>query len=319
MADPTPFREFYATVLLPALTRLEQRRRSLAKIAAGCIALLAVIAGLALFGVRENGLAAYILLGLALLGLAIWFFSGQSAFRHEFKDQIVTAVVRNFSDGLCYHARGSISRARFVDGELFKQRIDRYRGEDHVSGALGATAFEFSEIHAEYKTTTRTKNGTRTTWHTVFKGLYFIADFNKHFSGHTVVLPDSLQSAFGFLGQKLQSLNFTRGELVKLEDPEFEKAFVVYGDDQVEARYILTPALMRRLLELKAKVGGRVYVSFAGSHVHVAIPSAKNHFEPRLFGTLLDPAAIEQYHDDLRLVTGIIEDLNLNTRIWTKA
>jgi len=319
MPSPVAFGDFHASTLAAPLRELEARRLRLVRLAFAAAGVAVGIAALAILGLRENGLWAYVPLGIALIVLAVLFFSGQSSFRADFKRRVVTEVIRFFSADLRYHPTGSVSRAQFRKGDLFRQRIDRYAGEDFVTGRLGATAFEFSELHAQYKTTTRTKNGTRTTWHTIFKGLYFVADFNKDFRGRTVVLPDSLQSAFGFLGQKLQSLNFTRGELVKLEDPEFEKAFVVYGDDQIEARYILTPALMRRMVELRRKVGGRVYFSFIGSQVHVAIPSSKNHFEPRLFGTLLHVEAIEEYYQDLALITGIIEDMNLNTRIWTKA
>ena len=43
----------------------------------------------------------------------------------------------------------------------------------------------------------------------------------------------------------------SHGELVKLEDPEFEKSFVVYSGNQTEARYILSTSLMRRILDYK--------------------------------------------------------------------
>lgn len=319
MSDRSAFSEFYANKLALPLAELEQRRLYLVKWAFAWVIPVFFIGVLALLGVGENGLFAYVLLGLTALGLVGWFFYARSGFRDEFKRQVVGEVVRFFSPELRYEPKNCVRRAQFEAGNLFRNRIDRYNGEDRVAGRLGQTDFEFSELHAEYKTTTSDKNGTKTTWHTIFKGLYFIADFNKDFHGHTVVLPDSLQSAFGFLGQALQKLNFMRGELIKLEDPEFEKAFVVYGDDQIEARYILTPAMMRRMMELKQKVGGRVYFSFTGSQVHVAIPTSKDHFEPRLFTTLLNAGSIAEYYHDLQLITGIIEDMNLNTRIWTKA
>ena len=34
---------------------------------------------------------------------------------------------------------------------------------------------------------------------------------------------------------------------IRLEDPEFQKQFEVYCDDQITARYVLTPAFMQRL------------------------------------------------------------------------
>ena len=69
----------------------------------------------------------------------------------------------------------------------------------------------------------------------------------------TLLYPDTAEKMFGKFGQSLQSLNgkMAHGgrDVVKLEDPEFEKEFVVYAHDQVEARYVLSPSLMRRLLE----------------------------------------------------------------------
>jgi hypothetical protein len=132
---------------------------------------------------------------------------------------------------------------------------------------------------------------------------------------------------------------------VELEDPEFVEHFDVYATDQVEARYILSPAMMQRLLafrqeairareELSARIAARnkffqmvdqgdmesgmFYVSFAHSNVYIA----KHHFRD-LFE--IDPerpltaAAIEAYAADLQFAFSIVKDLNLNMRIWSKA
>lgn len=42
-------------------------------------------------------------------------------------------------------------------------------------------------------------------------------------------------------------------------------------------------------------------------------------FEPRITQTILDIGLIREYVDDMQFAMGIVEDLNLNTRIWTKA
>ena len=148
--------------------------------------------------------------------------------------------------------------------------------------------------------------------------IVFVADFNKHFKTHTLVLPDTAEKLFGKIGQNLQSMSFTRGELIKLEDPEFEKEFCVYGDDQIEARYILSPALMQRIVEFKRKWNTKVYLSFKDSKVYIAIKLNKNLFVTRLFKSIVDYAFIEENVRFLVLLIGIVEDLNLNTRIWTK-
>jgi hypothetical protein len=132
------------------------------------------------------------------------------------------------------------------------------------------------------------------------------------------VLPDAAETLLGRLGTKLQSMNILRGQLIKLEDPQFEKEFVVYGDDQVEARYILSPSLMSRIVDYKQKTGKRIYLSFVGSTIFVAIWIGRNLFEPRIFKTLLDFEPIRQYYEDLKIAIEIVEDLNLNVRIWSK-
>ena len=145
-----------------------------------------------------------------------------------------------------------------------------------------------------------------------------MADFNKHFKTHTLVLPDTAEKLLGKIGQSLQSMNRTRGELIKLEDPEFEKEFCVFGDDQIEARYILSPALMHRIVEFKRKWNTKVYLSFRDSKVYIAIKLNKNLFETRLFKTIVDYSFIEENVKYLILLISIVGDLNLNTRIWTK-
>jgi hypothetical protein len=179
---------------------------------------------------------------------------------------------------------------------------------------VGQTTVKFSEVDAKYES----GSGKNRSVQQVFKGLFFIADFNKHFYGRTVVLPDATEKVFGKLAQTFQKLNFTRDDLVKLEDPEFEKEFVVYSNDQVEARYILSTSLMKRIVDFKRDSDKKIHLSFISSQVNVAVSFKRSLFEPKLFSTLLDFKPIQEYFEDLVLAVGIVEDLNLNTRIWTK-
>ena len=180
---------------------------------------------------------------------------------------------------------------------------------------MGKTSLEFSEVHAQHVSTD--SEGRRQA-STVFKGLFLVADFNKSFQGKTFVLPDTAEKLFGSIGSMLQSWNAARGELVKMEDVAFEKEFVVYGDDQIEARYILSTSLMERILAYKKKSNRPVRLSFIGNNVHVAISYKKSLFEPRIFRSLLNFRPIQEYFEDLSLAIDLVEDLNLNTRIWTK-
>lgn len=240
-------------------------------------------------------------------------------FRTKFKSEVIQKIVLFIDDKLNYRPAGGISESNFRNSNIFLTDVDRYKCEDEVSGMLGATRFEFSEVHAEYKKTeTDSKGRTKTRWITIFKGLFFIGDFNKHFKTRTIVLPDNLERMFGFIGKALQSMNVGRDQLIKLEDPEFEKYFAVYGQDQIESRYILSTSLMKRIVDFRQKSKRPVSLSFVHSKVFVAIPVGANLFEPRVFRTILNFEMYRNYFEYLALCTGLVEDLNLNMRIWTK-
>lgn len=322
MADSRDFDAFCHAELMPALRGLEVRRKKAVlclKIAIGLLVFVPLLLLLQLaLGLSLPHFWLYGLIGLAALVCGGLYYYHKEVLSDAFKRHIMSAIVRHRGSDFRYSPKRHIPRERFKEGRIFTTRIDRYRGEDHVAGRIGSTEFEFSELHVEERSKHDDRDDSGDERNTIFQGIYFVADFNKTFATRTVVLPDVLESVFGVLAQALQSMNLTRGELIKLEDPEFEKAFAVYGDDQVEARYILTPALMRRMLKVRAKAGGLVYFSFVNSQVHVAISSSKNHFEPSVFSSLLNMDAIREHYRDLVEITGIIEDLNLNTRIWTK-
>ena len=80
--------------------------------------------------------------------------------------------------------------------------------------------------------------------------MFQIAGFQKDFQGHTTVLRNSLFK-----------LSFS-GSRVKLENPDFEKTFDVYSTDQIEARYLLSPSMMERLLALDREFNKNITISF---------------------------------------------------------
>jgi len=312
-------KQFYDSELAGDLEILEKRRKGvLRKLAYVAIALACITAGV--IAVLTINIAAAtppfffipIILSV-MIGAGLCVFISRD-YRMEFKILIIDKIVHFVDENLKYNRTGFIHKSVFMASEIFKTKPNRYKGDDLVQGRIGATEIEFSEVEAKHKS----GSGKNRSEHVVFKGLFFIGDFHKHFTCRAVVLPDTAQKLFGRLGRKLQSMNFTRDDLIKLEDPEFEKHFVVYSNDQVEARYILSTSLMRRIVEFKEKSDRKIHLSFIGSKMFVAISYNKDLFEPRLFRTVLDFEPIREYFEDLQLAIGIVDDLNLNTRIWSK-
>ncbi len=315
--------DFYSAVLLPVLRPLEAKRK---KLAGGYLKLTLITAVVLLLVfivfVAGNGRLWWLFLfpGAAGLWVGIDLYGVGRSYTAEFKNSVIAALVGFLDKGLVYNWESHIGLEEYQNSRIFLQRVDRYSGDDLVSGKLDKTRIRFSELHTEYKTqTTDSKGHTETHWHTIFKGLFFIADFNKDFNGCTVVLPDVAEKMLGgFLGGLLQNMNLSRAKLIKLEDPEFEKNFAVYGEDQVTARYILSTSLMERLLAYKKETNKTVYFSFVDSRIYVAVAYNKNLFEPKIFGTILSFEAIKEYFLDLKLAVDLVDELSLNTRIWSK-
>lgn len=252
-----------------------------------------------------------------VLGIKQWRFT--KPFKIEFKAKVIPALVKSVDDRLNYDAHHGLMN-EYWDSGLFPRSVDRHRAEDTITAQFDQTRFSFGEIHTEYKTVSRDKNGNRQEhWHTIFEGLFFVGDFNKHFSGETIIDQDTMERMFGKLGRKFQSWNTERkGALIRMDNPAFEKGFAIYSTDEQECRYLLTPSLMERILELNERTGKKICLSFRNKNVYVAYSFDKNLFEPRIFRTSLKIEEAQLLIELIDLMSGLVEDLNLNTRIWTK-
>ncbi|HOQ05694.1 MAG TPA: DUF3137 domain-containing protein [Anaerohalosphaeraceae bacterium] len=308
---------FYEQALLPDLAVLEQRRKHILRgLGIGLVVLVGV--GLfwagPLFALTEEPAAVIVPLLVTLLLVVGFLVVLGLGYQRDFKERVIRRLVCFLEPGLQYDPKGKIAQEDFLRSELFQTRPNLYRGDDRVWGRVGKTQIEFSEILAQHIQ----RSGKTTTVHTIFRGLFFIADFSKHFRTKTFVLPDTAERVLGRFGKTLQSLNPARPNLIVLEDPRFEKEFVVYGQDPIEARYILSPSLMERILQFRQKTGRRIFLSFADSKLYLAVWFDRSLFEPKLFQSLLDFQTIQEYFGDIQLAVGVVEDLNLNTRIWSK-
>lgn len=319
MSRNKDFREFYESSLKPDLEIIDRERRKVNSRIITIIAFTAVAISLEIILIPSE---AEMLKGIIpfLTGFAGLVVTGVASkdYRKEYKNKIIARISGFLDEKLIYTPGGSVSFQDFLKSEIFPLRCDQFKGEDHFRGKIGRTDIEFSEVTAKHKNTSHNGSNQKDEYITIFKGLFIIADFNKHFKTHTLVLPDTAEKLFGKFGQTLQSVGTGKKKLVRLENPEFEKEFCVYGEDQVEARYILTPSLMERILAYRKKWDSRISLSFCDSKVYIAINMNKNLFETRLFKPLADYDFIEENLRFLILITEIVEDLNLNTRIWTK-
>ena len=261
-------------------------------------------------------LYAFILSSMLCFLVYMFIYRNETAgYKSLFKDQIIEKIIHFLDPSLVYQKNHSILESEYQQSEIFGQDYDRLSGNDLVSGTIEGVGIRFSDLHVEGKEFD--KEG-KEHWQTLFQGLFFIADFNKDFKSKTFIFPDFAQRSLGVLGEWIQGLNHSKGDLVKLDNSEFEKEFVVYGNDQIESRYILSPALMERILRFKQKNGAYISLSFVYSKMYLCVHFNKKPFEPILTNSLLEFSEIKSYFEILDMMVGIVREFKLNEKIWSK-
>lgn len=175
----------------------------------------------------------------------------------------------------------------------------RSKFEDLFAGDYKGCAFELYEGHLEQR---HSDSKGRTRYSTVFRGQLVRMHFPRDFLGVTIVRRDA--GVFNMFGGR-EGL-----KKVGLEDPVFEKAFEVWGSDQVEARYLLHPVLMQRLLDLESALKGKkLRCAFEGGDLLVAVEGG-DLFEPGdLFKPLDDPARARRIVEDIAGVVRVMDQV----------
>ncbi len=257
------------------------------------------------------------LLVFAIADLGFW------AFRKTAKHRVLSALA--VQQGLQYQMEG-VSRDimdAFDGQELFGSSTNGGKSEDVFMGKISDV--DFTLFEAKREKISRSKNGSSTTL--VFHGLCMRLSFPKRFSGTTRVMSD-----YGVLNKLHTTGHDIPLERVKLEDAEFERQFEVLSTDQVEARYLLTPALMERLIEVQKILGPktRLRAGFFDRHMLLTLDTQKNrpllkrlgvslnklhHFEiPDVSKPVEELALTKQFGQELAICRAIVDTLKLNMK-----
>ncbi|WP_343531161.1 DUF3137 domain-containing protein [Pedobacter sp.] len=228
-------------------------------------------------------------------------------YRSIYKQGVIVNMLEGIDGNLQVNPNSGISPTDFVDSFLFGEKPDAYKTEDLVYGEIGKTTIHFAEVGAQVH---RGRG-----YEDIFKGIFFCASFNKHFDGLTLIRPQSYTgSAVNWVSRQVSG----DARVVNLENTDFNNTFFTQTSNQIEARYLLTPAMMEKLLVLNQYADSTIFVSFVWSNIYIAFPLNHDYFEPPVFKSLLSEDLLKKDIEILKLMYGIVEELDLNTRIWTK-
>ena len=139
-----------------------------------------------------------------------------------------------------------------------------------------------------------------------YRGMFCWLKFKKALQGHTLVLTNNQSSKLN----RFFSSHFSEEERIHLEDPRFTDQFIVYSTDQVESRYVLSTALMERIVALKQKFKQPILLSFQHEQMYLAVQNEHGLFS--FPAERLDAIAIvEELANDIDTALRIAAELNL--------
>ncbi|GAA4036437.1 DUF3137 domain-containing protein [Parerythrobacter jejuensis] len=164
-------------------------------------------------------------------------------------------------------------------------RHQRAELEDFWSGELEGLPFLLHEAHLCQKK----GSGKNRRWVTVFRGAIIRIASGRRFHGITLVQRAGKHKSWLGFGDRKDSVKFEGHQLdtVDMVHPEFDDLFEVWSDDQTEARFLVDPLYVERLLKLEAAFDGQDICSlFVEGDIVVAVRGG-NMFE----GGTMNPAS----------------------------
>jgi len=289
---------------LPLLDELEAKRKSAFKLFLGVVFVCALIVFLIMFTQGLTDLVQFA--GFGAFFISSLFYRRVVAVRREAKEELMPNLCRQI--GLEYtesppdHAIYSFDQLSIIPS------YDEKNLEDQIIGKV--EDIEFKLLEAKLVKVSRDSKG-RTKRSTVFNGFLVEFDFHKNFNGETVITKDHtvIGNFFSGFGKS--------GDRVKLEDREFEDEFEVHSTDQVEARYLLTPTFMERVLAFsRLSSVKQLQLAFKNGSIYMAIKRNGNAFEGGSFN-LNDPELIQKNIKDIAMIFDMVTELNLtqNTNV----
>lgn len=185
----------------------------------------------------------------------------------------------------------------------FFQEEHTFENEEYFQGTILNRPFISSEIEVNTKSENGKGGGTH-----LFEGMYFAVEFNFSVDLIIDILPDDI-SFLGKLGTSLQKINPYRETLVKFDNPEFEKMYVIYSNAPELCQTLLNYDFQEFLLKLSNEYESPVFLSIRNGKLHCGLDTHENIFEIDHDESLLDEETLEIHYDHFKMYFDFIKEV----------
>lgn len=241
------------------------------------------------------------------------FKNYSSYYKKMFIPQLVKQVLHNAGatgkSRITYKREGCINVGKLVQTPLFHKYSNASfysEGEDLFSGTLGETDFQFSDL--TIKKPHRNWFIDHEFQFTIFRGLVFMADFHKSFTGSTTLITRK--------GKSFKRLSMAGSSFQTISDP-FNRYFKRRTTDETTAQYLLPINILERMVELRELFARHGLSVCLHEGILVIAIHDVDFFEADGLKKP-DSKAVRRTYVQIQAIVSIIELLTLNTRIWSK-
>lgn len=256
-----------------AQVREDARRKSNGRFVKAAIVFVPLAIGLLALGWGPQ-LTMFLLFAIGA-GLGIWAYNPRAQAIAQTKEGINSALARVL--GLSFSSATGPGTG-FVRAKTYRMLpgYSRDSFEDLWSGDIAGRAFTLQEAHLEQKR----QSGKNSHYVTVFRGPIMTIGAGRRFNGVTLVERSGKHKRFGFFGEKEElEVDGIRLDRVDMVHPGFEDEFTIYSSDGVEARYLVHPTYVEKLIALESAFAGqKIRTLFAEGELTVVL-EATNMFE----------------------------------------
>lgn len=271
------------------------------------------------------------------------YFCGNKKFKSLVKKDLLPKILESLEGISWCSGKETISDETIRKSQLFESYNIR-ENDDAFTGEYKGVTFKVSETNLSYES----GSGDDHTVSNVFKGIIILIDSNKEIKAHTKIQPKMdkkteiictlllvflwgsllyyaisnesyfISCIFLFSGTiSIISLFSHSNKEMNLEDPDFNKKYIVTTEDQVEGRYLITTGFMDRFKNLQTAFGTKnVKCAFFDNKIMFALHTNKDFFELSggLFHSLKHPKQVKSFYEETTAIYDIIDYFKLDEK-----
>ncbi len=291
--------------------KLDEERKRLLKEEKICLILFIIILSAVIFyGTMKNYDNAFAHIGVLLIisFFVIQFWGYKIMNKHFYlikclKEEVTNSLYKtiiNF-DFKPYSGiyQGLYRKSNFID------KYDGYNVENFIAGKLeDHTNFQICDLLLSkiYKDSNGNEHK-----NVLFKGIFGVLDSEEIHNFTIRINPDINNKYINRIAVGMRKMVGIKNT-VRLENPEFERYFEVYSDNQIEAREILTIEFMEKLLILRKKINKEITIIYKEGKIFFFIRRGKLINEKTLMRKGVCPETKKYTYDNIKL---LVETMNL--------